>query len=223
MTTIKSTNLWQESKGSLDDLVKEVIHQLAPLDPGGVKLKDVNARLIRHYVTIKAMSRPLRVGKEVRFQWRHVLECMVIRVLLINEDWPLTKIVDLVPQQDEAGLAALLPTPSLPLDDPRQQVQALVANFRQSSTGQQAAKAQAAMTTVTQERLQLRRDLYALGTPQGRVRTDDLVRLRLAPGCEVLLSDKWWRALDEERIERVTDAFKQALREESFKRGGPKS
>ena len=81
--------------------MNEVIHQLAPLDPGGAKLKDVNPRLIRHYVSIKAMSRPLRVGKEVRFQWRHVLECMVIRVLL-NEGWPLTKIVDLVPQQDEA-------------------------------------------------------------------------------------------------------------------------
>jgi DNA-binding transcriptional MerR regulator len=222
MTMIKPTNSWQESKGSLDDLVTEVIHQLAPLDPGGVKLKDVNARLIRYYVSIKAMSRPLRVGKEVRFQWRHVLECMVIRVLL-SEDWPLAKIVDLVPQQDDAGLAALLPIPSLPLDDHRQQVQALIANFRQSSTGQPAAKTQAAMTTVTQERLQLRRDLYALGTPQGRVRTDDLVRLRLAPGCEVLLSAKWWRALDEERIERVADALKQALREESFKRGGPKS
>ena len=219
MTMIKKNDPWQ---GSLDDLVTEVIRQLAPLDPGGGKLKDVNARLIRYYVSIKAMSRPLRMGREVRFQWRHVLECMVIRVLL-NEGWPLTKIVDLVPQQDEAGLAALLPTQMPPLDDPRQQVQALVANFRQSSTEQQTAKTRAAMTTVTQDRLQLRRDLHALGTPQGRVRTDDLVRLRLAPGCEVLLSAKWWRALDEERIEQVADAFKQALREESFKRGGPKS
>lgn len=215
---IKLNPAWQ---GSLDDLVTEVIDQLTPFDRSGGKLKEVNARLIRYYISQKAMSRPRRKAtdkREVEFQWRHVLECMVIRVLL-NEGWPLTRIIDWVPYQDEAGLVALLPTELPKLDDPRQQVQALVANFRQQTVEKPVLPTQRAMVAATQERLQLRQKLQALGTPDGQVRTDHLLRLCLAPGCEVLLSAPWWEALDDARIERVAEVFKQVLREESIKRG----
>ena len=212
---LSETTSWE---GSLDELVAEVDRQLAPLDPEG-RLGGVNARLIRYYLSIGALSKPGRTGREIRFQRRQVLECLLVRVLL-GDGWPLAKIAELIRHTDDAGLIALLPAPRPEPGDLRQQAQALVARFqRQAATTGDASSALTAAAGATQARVRLRSDLQALGNAAGQVERAEVLKLRLASGCEVLLEPPWLQQLDEERIERAADAFRQVLREEFFKRG----
>lgn len=208
----------------MDELVAEVDRQLARLDPDG-RLAGANARLIRHYVSIGAITKPGRIGRETRFQWRQVLECLAVRMLL-GDGWPLAKIADLIRRTDEAGLIALLPglrpeRVSNPVPgDRRQQAQALVARFQQST--EKPSEASSALTSAavaTQGRVQLQSNLQALGNTAGQVERVAVLKLRLASGCEVLIDPHWLQQLDEERLDHAADAFRQALREEFFKGG----
>lgn len=213
---LSETASWE---GSLDELVAEVDRQLAPLDPEG-RLGGVNARLIRYYLSIGALSKPGRLGREIRFQRRQVLECLVVRVLL-GDGWPLAKIAELIRHTDDAGLIALLPAPRLEPGDLRQQAQALVARFqqRQAAATGGASSALTSAADATQARVRLRSDLQALGNAAGQVERAEVLKLRLAAGCEVLIEPPWLQQLDEDCIERAAGAFRQVLREEFFKRG----
>ncbi len=212
---LSETTSWE---GSLDELVAEVDRQLAPLDPEG-RLGGVNARLIRYYLSIGALSKPGRAGREIRFQRRQVLECLVVRVLL-GDGWPLAKIAELIRHTDDAGLIALLPAPRLEPGDLRQQAQALVARFQQQATRTGgAASALTSAAGATQARVQLRSDLQALGNAAGQIERAEVLKLRLASGCEALIDPRWLGQLDEDRLDRAANAFRQALREEFFKRG----
>lgn len=218
------TSAWE---GSMDELVAEVDCQLAPLDPDGWR-GGVNARLIRHYMSIGAMSKPRRRGREIRFQWRQVLECLAVRVLL-SDGWPLAKIAELIPRTDEAGLIALLPgtdrAKAMPPEprDQRQQAQAVVARLqRQAAHACAPSPALTSAAVATQARQQLRSDLQALGNTTGRIERRMLLTVRLTAGCDVLIDPQWLQQLDEERLDQAANAFRQALREEFFK-GNPLS
>jgi hypothetical protein len=52
------------------------------LDEMGLRAAEVNERLLRHYVTMKAVDNPEREGRKGRFGYRHLLQFVVIRQML---------------------------------------------------------------------------------------------------------------------------------------------
>lgn len=76
----------QNPQWSLDELV-EVANQLLPQylpDQGSdSRLQEtVNARLVRHYTTQGLLDRPLKLGREARYRYRHLLQLLLLRRLL---------------------------------------------------------------------------------------------------------------------------------------------
>lgn len=77
-SVITEANSW-----SLDDLVLQVnyhLPQVLPVD--GRAREEVTSRLIRYYTTERLIDEPLKVGREARYQTRHLLQILVIRKLL---------------------------------------------------------------------------------------------------------------------------------------------
>jgi hypothetical protein len=52
------------------------------LDEMGLRAAEVNERLLRHYVTMKAVDNPEREGRKGRFGYRHLLQFVVVRQML---------------------------------------------------------------------------------------------------------------------------------------------
>jgi DNA-binding transcriptional MerR regulator len=75
---IAEANNW-----SLEDLVAQVNQQLPQVLPVDSRAREeVNSRLVRYYTTERLIDEPLRVGREARYQSRHLLQILVIRKLL---------------------------------------------------------------------------------------------------------------------------------------------
>jgi hypothetical protein len=98
---------WREAHrdwaGSADELVK-LLRRLIRERAVPVAGSKPNVRLLRHYVSVGAVSRPERIGREAHFGYRHLVEYLVVRVLL-EDGWPLAKIAELT---SRASLDALL-------------------------------------------------------------------------------------------------------------------
>ena len=102
------TASWPEAyrdwEGMIDDLAAMVDHLLPGFGlPGD---SSPNARLLRHYVTVGVVSRPERRGKEAFFGFRHLVEALVARALLLD-GWPLAKIADLAATTDTEALLSM--------------------------------------------------------------------------------------------------------------------
>lgn len=65
-------------------------------------------RLIRYYAAEGAMSKPGREGKEVRYEYRHLVEFLVTR-MLVKDGWPLSKVAQFVSSNDPDELERMLP------------------------------------------------------------------------------------------------------------------
>ncbi len=52
------------------------------LDEMGLRAAEVNERLLRHYVTMKAVDNPEREGRKGRFGYRHLLQFVTVRQML---------------------------------------------------------------------------------------------------------------------------------------------
>ena len=67
-----------------------------------------NERLVRYYVTERALSRPVKEGREARFGFRQLMEFLAVRVLLAD-GWTLARIGDFTESADETTLLSVLP------------------------------------------------------------------------------------------------------------------
>lgn len=97
---------------SLDEFV-ELVNRLSsrylpPEEVGrGSVQQEVNARLVRHYTGIRLIDRPGRDGKESRYGFRHLLQMLVLRRLLL-EGLTAQAISPITQERANAELAALL-------------------------------------------------------------------------------------------------------------------
>ena len=77
-SVITEANNW-----SIDDLVAQVNQQLPQVLPVDSRAREeVTSRLVRYYTTERLIDEPLKVGREARYQSRHLLQILVIRKLL---------------------------------------------------------------------------------------------------------------------------------------------
>lgn len=69
--------------------------------------EEVNVRLVRHYLGQGLLDENTREGREARYGFRHLLQLLLVRRLLI-EGYPAAVIAKLIAGKDDAELRALL-------------------------------------------------------------------------------------------------------------------
>ena len=69
--------------------------------------EEVNARLVRHYVSLGLLDENVREGREARYHFRHLLQLLIVRRLL-TEGYPAVVIAKLIASKEDTELRALL-------------------------------------------------------------------------------------------------------------------
>ncbi len=128
-------------EGSADDLVNEIAAILDTTVPE--QERQPNVRLLRHYQTVGAVSRPERRGKQAVYRYRHLLETLVTRQL-VTSGWPLRKIAEITGAASEDELEAMLTLDQprdAPASTPGNHAQELVRRFAQEAASAEPASA----------------------------------------------------------------------------------
>lgn len=96
---------------SLDDfvaVVNDLLPQFLPEADSPQKVQEtVNPRLVRHYTTQGLVDRPLKAGREARYIYRHLLQLLVVRRLLM-EGYSAGSLLNLMAEKTNTELEALL-------------------------------------------------------------------------------------------------------------------
>ena len=204
---------WQ---GTAADLAEQARALLQTLDGGDDPVLP-NERLVRHYVQLGILGKPVRNGKEAYFGARQVVEYLVARKLA-GEGWPLAKIAEFNQTHGLDSLLALLP-PSRA----KTPAEELVAQFRRASAKGPAARATADAAAASpfldhsaawaQHKTTARELLRSLGQPAGEPQRTELVRLTLTPWCELLIDPAGLKAVSPDTLEALGEAIAHLLRE----------
>ena len=101
----------QNPNWSLDELVEvanELLPQFLPDEKAHTRVREeVNPRLVRHYTSQGLLDEPLKQGREARYIYRHLLQILVVRRLLI-EGYGASVIDKLARSSSSSDLEALL-------------------------------------------------------------------------------------------------------------------
>lgn len=96
---------------SLDEFVaqaNELLPNYLPEDSGNTRVRDeINARLVRHYASLGMLDEPLKEGREARYEYRHLLQLLVVRRLLA-EGFGTSAIGELPRAKPNSDLEAML-------------------------------------------------------------------------------------------------------------------
>ena len=210
---------WRGTAAELADEARRLLEGL-PLGEDGVL---ANERLVRNYVQLGILEKPVRSGKEAYFGTHQMVEYLVARKL-VAEGWPLAKIAEFTQTHGLEDLLDLLPE-----SRPRTEAEALVAKFRQSrpaSRSTSAASSQEPLPPTASpsflsrsadwsKRKSAARDvLRALGHPTGEPERTLLVKLTMTPWCELLIDPDGLKDLPPESLEPLGEAIAHVLREE---------
>jgi DNA-binding transcriptional MerR regulator len=106
----------------LADLAMDCARQLSL--PGDIS--KISERLIRYYVTEGLLSRPIRIGREAEYSYKHLLQFLASRSLM-EQGYPMQKVADYISGLDRKELEPLALNQTKP-----SLAELLVASFRQS-------------------------------------------------------------------------------------------
>lgn len=88
--------------------VNELLPHYLPDDGAASRIRDeINPRLVRHYASLDMLDEPLRSGREVRYEYRHLLQLLVVRRLL-TEGYGTSAIGSLPRDRSSSELAAMI-------------------------------------------------------------------------------------------------------------------
>ena len=106
----------------LADLAMDCARQLSL--PGDIS--KISERLIRYYVTEGLLSRPIRIGREAEYSYKHLLQFLASRSLM-EQGYPMQKVADYISGLDRKELEPLALNQTKP-----SLAELLVASFKQS-------------------------------------------------------------------------------------------
>jgi DNA-binding transcriptional MerR regulator len=96
---------------SLDELVQvanELLPQFLPEEKAHTRVREeVSPRLVRHYTGQEMLDDPIREGREARYVYRHLLQVLIVRRLLM-EGYGASVINTLARSKNNSELEALL-------------------------------------------------------------------------------------------------------------------
>ena len=121
---------WRHWEGTAEELVEAVSRIVGEEVPDEEFAP--NVRLLRHYQSIGAVTRPERRGKEAIYGYRQLLEVMAVRTLVLD-GWPLAKIAELTSAATEGELIDLLPRGRRRRERASRAARDLVARFARES------------------------------------------------------------------------------------------
>jgi len=96
---------YQRFSGSAADLADLAITCSRNLGLPGDAIK-ISERLIRYYVTEGLLSRPIRVGRDAEYSYKHLLQFLASRTLM-EEGYPMQKVADYIAGLDQQQLEPL--------------------------------------------------------------------------------------------------------------------
>jgi DNA-binding transcriptional MerR regulator len=227
---------WRGTAAELAEKCNEFLPNVGLADEVG----SANERLVRHYVQIEILTPPDREGREALFGARQIAEFLAAR-RLIHDGWSLSKIAELIKTAGPEGFIQLMPAERSPTPAER-----TLARFRSPASHQSAPTAWSAADSgppavrelaasygaepppsapllqaqdITRRRMDLQKNLTALGNASGAPHRHRTIRLSLTPWCQVYVDARELSRMQADTPEILGNALTQALHEERIRKG----
>jgi DNA-binding transcriptional MerR regulator len=232
---------WRGTAAELAEKCNEFLPNVGLADEAG----SANERLVRHYVQVEILTPPDREGREALFGARQIAEFLAAR-RLIHDGWSLAKIAELIKTAGPEGFIQLMPAERAPTTAERtlarfrrpasrrsappawsvadsgfpgvsEPAASYAAEPLPSAPPSSASLLQA--QDITRRRMDLQKNLTALGNASGTPHRHRTIRLSLTPWCQVYLDARELSRLSADTPEILGNASTQALHEERIRKG----
>jgi hypothetical protein len=203
---------WKSWQGTAEELVA-TIAEVVGETPVPANEFAPNVRLLRHYQSIDAVDRPERRGKEAIYGYRHLLQTMVVRSLVLDS-WPLAKIAKMTQGASDEELIQLLPDYGEGGKKHSNRAQRLVEGFAKDAMLASPAVHSADRALASRKRRSKKsgdklvsRSSELSSMTRRRVTLD----LEIAEWCRVTLDRGVLTRLKKEEIDDVAAKFREAI------------
>ena len=207
-------------RGNLENLIEQ-----AEKISAKYKLKDtteISVRMVRDYIQRGILGDIDRSGRELEFNYSHLLKLVLSRVLL-NDGWSLKKIGEHFEFTPEEELETLIPksgnTALSAIKRLRSSVDGTKPRMSREPTseGTFAVSRQAAKRTTIQH--EMRSALRKIGLPEDGPATEDITLLAITPWFQALMQKDRLRTLTLEEADEIGKAVSATLMKLILKRG----
>jgi DNA-binding transcriptional MerR regulator len=232
---------WRGTAAELAEKCNEFLPNVGLADEAG----SANERLVRHYVQVEILTPPDREGREALFGARQIAEFLAAR-RLIHDGWSLAKIAELIKTAGPEGFIQLMPAERAPTTaertlarfrSPSSHQSAPLARIAEESPpwpvpdfaarheAEPPPSAPPSSTSlrqaqdITRRRMDLQKNLTALGNASGAPHRHRTIRLSLTPWCQVYVDARELSRLSADTPEILGNALTQALHEERIRKG----
>ena len=208
---------WQ---GNLENLIYEATKISAEFslnsDP------EISVRMVRDYIQRGILGAVDKSGRELEFNYSHLLKLVLSRVLL-QDGWSLRKIAEHFDFADLEELEELFPNDdNLALSTVRR-LRSSVKSPEQMSMSKSEPSPRFGMTKRVARRTsiqqEMRQALRKLGLPEEGPATEELTLLAIAPWFQILMDKRRLKSLTHEEAEDLGKAVTASLTQLVFKRG----
>lgn len=234
--------LWRDSmlekyydwQGNLESLVTtaELVFSDFDLTSDG----EINVRMVRDYIQRGILGAVDKAGRELEFNYEHLLKLVLARVLL-SDGWSLRKIAEhfnfselreleeLFPSNDNPALSAVKRLrSSVKFSEPPEMSMSMPSLPRPSTPKPSLprfgfSKRVARQTSIQQE---MRQALRKLGLPEDGPATEELTLLAIAPWFQILMEKRRMKTLTPEDAKDLGSAVTASLTQLILKRGEQK-
>lgn len=217
---------WQ---GNLESLVTtaELVFSDFDLTSDG----EINVRMVRDYIQRGILGAVDKAGRELEFNYEHLLKLVLARVLL-SDGWSLRKIAEhfnfselreleeLFPSNDNPALSAVKRLrSSVKFSEPPEMSMSAPIPPKPSLPRFGISKRVARQTSIQQE---MRQALRKLGLPEDGPATEELTLLAIAPWFQILMEKRRMKSLTPEDAKDLGSAVTASLTQLILKRGEQK-
>ena len=208
---------WQ---GNLENLIYEATKISAEFSLKSDS--EISVRMVRDYIQRGILGEVDKSGRELEFNYSHLLKLVLSRVLL-QDGWSLRKIAEHFDFADLEELEELFPNDdNLALSTVRR-LRSSVKSPEQVSMSMSEpgprfgmSKRVARRTSIQQE---MRQALRKLGLPEEGPATEELTLLAIAPWFQILMDKRRLKSLTHEEAEDLGKAVTASLTQLVLKRG----
>jgi len=207
-------------RGNLENLIEQ-----AEKISSKFELKDtteISVRMVRDYIQRGILGDVDRTGRELEFNYSHLLKLVLSRVLL-NDGWSLKKIGEHFEFTPTKELETLIPKPGNTALSAIKRLRSSVDGTKPrmsrepASQGTLAVSRQAAKRTTIQH--EMRSALRKIGLPEDGPATEDITLLAITPWFQALMQKDRLRTLTLEEADEIGKAVSATLMKLVLQRG----
>ena len=212
---------WQGNLESLVTTAERVFSDFDLTSDG-----EINVRMVRDYIQRGILGAVDKAGRELEFNYEHLLKLVLARVLL-QDGWSLRKIAEhfnfselreleeLFPSNDNPALSAVKRLrSSVKFSEPPEMSMSMPSPPRFD-----ISKRVAKRTSIQQE---MKQALRKLGLPEDGPATEELTLLAIAPWFQILMEKRRMKSLTPEDAKDLGSAVTASLTQLILKRGEQK-